>query len=255
MTFKDRLGRVGSGDGGVVPGMRQIAFDGDFTSFDALFPNAELGPTTVGITLAQIKAGLVEDGGEMRIDTQLMVDAGADPNFSPAVLYLTESAIASVNLSFVMNSSSFGDLPRAAVMFGVVHLDGEPLTEQAPANTTGSGTETGLAAVGMGFEANGFKFYQSRFRELTASNLTLPYLAGDVAVGPFGLSTRLGYRLSSSQASLDSTSTWSFQYQMGNRSHLSATHVLRPALVIQRDHPTQGDLKVNKFNLLYNVRP
>jgi hypothetical protein len=233
-------------------GMKQIAFDGDFTTFDALFPGAELGPST-GITLDQAKAGLVEDGGELRVDTQLMVDAGAADDFDPVVLYLTEPAIASVNLSFVMSTDL--SLPRAAVMLGVIHLDGDPLTAQAPPDVTNYGSSGGLAGVGIGFESGGFRFYQNRFQATpTSGSLGLQWFAGDVAVGPHGISTALGYRLGTSLASLDSNTTWSSQSQMGNRSKLSATYVLRPALVIQRNASNQGHLKIARFNLFYNVR-
>lgn len=256
MTFKDRLGRAGE-DSGAQSGMKQIAFDQDFTTFDETFPNAELGPST-GITLEQAKAGLTEDGGELLVDTAAMVTAGADADFD-LVLYLTEPCQWFASVTFIMEMLGF-DLPGVMAMVGIDHLESDVST--TPPASDISGATDGLAAVGLFGDHTGGG---SRNNELVrwdysdppiSSNMGLTFVMGQVCVEPQNLGTRMAHVLNNSIAGLDAGTTWT-QLQLNKRgSPLSDTHVLRPCLVLKRDpdFADNNDLKINRLNLFYNVR-
>lgn len=236
--------------------LRQISFDQDFTSFDEVFPNAELGPST-GITLDQFKAGVSSDGGDMLVNTAAMVSAGALPNFDLEV-YLTEPCKWFASVTFILEMLGF-DLPGVMAMVGIDHLEGGVST--TPPFSTIVGTTDGLAAVGLFGDHDGGG---TRNNEVVrwdysdppvTSNLSLNFVLGQISVEPLSLGTRLAYVLNNSIAGLDGGTSWT-QTQLGERgASLSDTHVLRPCLVLKRDpdFADNNDFKINRLNLFYNV--
>lgn len=256
MGFEDRFGRSEqvAGGGGIV----QVGFDQDFTTFDAAFPNAEMGPAT-GLTLEQFKAGISEDGsGSMRIQTADMVAAGADPDFSGRI-YLTEAARYFASMQFIMEMLGF-DLPGVQALLGIDHMEAGVST--TPADSLISSPTDGLVAAGLfgdhtgtGSRVNKSVFWTHK-DPVTYANFSNNFLLGLVSVEPFGLGSRLGYAQASTIAAIDGGTSWT-QVQLQDRaSRLSDTHELRPVLVINRDPDwtDNDDLKINRLQLYYSPR-
>lgn len=243
--------------GGEV-GMKRIAFDDDFTTFDDIFPDAELGPST-GITLDQAKAGLIDDGsGALLVDTAAMVSAGASTGFD-CVIYLGEEARAPMNLSFIMEMLGFAT-PGMAIMFGAYHLESGVPT--FPVNAATFSSTGGLVAAGIGGDVDGVgtnvnKYFRQRFESSPlATDFFNNFIQFEMAVDVNGLGSRMGLTQSSTLSGVKSSTSWGSQELLGIRREISDTHVLRPCLVMQRDpdFDLQDDLKVRKLNLFYNPR-
>lgn len=256
MTFYDRFGRVASGG---PAGIQQLGFDEDFTSFDEVFPNAELGPAS-GITLEQFKAGVSEDGsGSMLLTYADMVAAGADPNFGGRI-YLTEPAQYLASMQFIVEMLTF-DLPGVQTLLGVDHLESDVST--TPAQSLISGATDGLVAVGLFGDHDGGGGRVNKYVVWTHKdpgtypNFSNNFFLGHIAIEPIGVGSRVGIAQSSTIAGLDGGTSWSPQVQLQNRtSQLSDTHELRPVLVINRDpdFTDNEDLKINRLKIFYNVR-
>lgn len=242
----------------VQAGMRRISFDDDFTSFDEMFPNAELSPDSVGVnSLNEIKAGFSSPAGQLRINVDDMVSAGAANDFT-AIVYLTLPGMAQFTMSAVFEVIAFG-APRAQIMFGAYHLDGDPLTAQVPPNTTNFGTQGPFGGVGIGRTASGVRYFQSRFEGALPfnSSLGLVFFEGTFSVDMFGLGTRSGAALNNTIPGLDAGTSWNNQQAIGIRNpSMSDTHVLRPCLVIRKEAVvnTQSFIDVRRLDMLYNVR-
>lgn len=242
----------------VAPGMGRISFADDFTSFDDLFPDAELAPSSTGVgSLDEIKAGFSSPSGQWRINIDDMVTAGADADFT-AIVYLTGLANAQFTMSAVFQIIGF-DAPRAQIMLGAYHLDGDPAVPVVPPNVTNFGTQGPFGGVGVGRNATGRRIFQSRFEGDTPSSAaqSLEFTEGSFAVDTFGFGTRIGVALGSSLAALDGGTTWSNQTALGLRNpSMSDTHILRPCLIIRKENVvnTTGYIDVRRLDFLYNIR-